>query len=882
MGLATGEKVFSWSSSHKNGWRFELANFGVVAPPTNLGVAHMERDSQGSRLRAFVVVAARAGMLAALGGIAILATVEPASALTRNEIKCRDTVARLARRAAGRSMKIRSSCVRGKLYGRLSVLGVDCLEDPVELGGASTGDGPTDRRLGNFVRQRQVAGARLTDLCDSPNVDKDIDPADVLDPGSTCGGLADWIEVGECVVDLGLAAAKAVIAPMNLEPPATPVLPREKQCYKRVSQQSRQAFFRMSVWRAKCFRADDIALDGGGFYSCAANIAPPGAFNSTLLLKADKRLEEPIETLFIVNRTLCDVSMTSMGFDGTITEHTGGDFAGRLTTDDVFDTLNDVITTEVNSLMAELFPVVSYCGDGSTDAGEACDDGNNTSNDGCDRDCSNSVGACGNGAIDGAFSIEECDDGNNANGDGCSALCDLELCGNGSLNIGWDEQCDGGGESASCDDDCTPAACGDEEINATAGEECDDGVANDSTIPDQCGDGSGIRAACQLPFCGDAVTDTGEECDDAGESIPCDTNCTDATCGDGDLNATRGETCDDDNADDDDSCPSSNSAGDLGATGHCITATCGDGFVCTDTSTCTTGLNGDPEECDTTVESISCDDDCSLPICGDGNLNTFNTAAPATAAGEVCDDGDLVSGDGCDGNCTATACGNGIVTDGGVGIVEVCDDGNATNGDGCDDDTGSGGNCTVSACGNGVVAGGEACDDQGESAACDANCTAVSCGDGDLNVTAAETCDDGGESATCDADCSPAVCGDGNINGTASETCDDSGESATCDFDCTVRVCGDGVTNATALEQCDDAGNSATCDSDCSFQACGDGFINGAAGETCDDSGESAACDSNCTIAVCGDGTLNTTFGEQCDDGDLINGNGCSSTCTVE
>ena len=34
------------------------------------------------------------------------------------------------------------------------------------------------------------------------------------------------------------------------------------------------------------------------------------------------------------------------------------------------------------------------------------------------------------------------------------------------------------------------------------------------------------------------------------------------------------------------------------------------------------------------------------------------------------------------------------------------------------------------------------------------------------------------------------------------------------------------------------------------------------------------------TAAVCGNGILET--GEECDDGNLINGDGCSSTCTIE
>ena len=64
-----------------------------------------------------------------------------------------------------------------------------------------------------------------------------------------------------------------------------------------------------------------------------------------------------------------------------------------------------------------------------------------------------------------------------------------------------------------------------------------------------------------------------------------------------------------------------------------------------------------------------------------------------------------------------------------------------------------------------------------------------------LNTTAGETCDDGGESATCDADCSAASCGDGTTNTTAGEACDDSGQSATCDADCSAATCGDATLN---------------------------------------------------------------------------------------
>ena len=152
------------------------------------------------------------------------------------------------------------------------------------------------------------------------------------------------------------------------------------------------------------------------------------------------------------------------------------------------------------------------------------------------------------------------------------------------------------------------------------------------------------------------------------------------------------------------------------------------------------------------------------------------------------------------------------------------------------------------------------------------------CGDG--TVDPAEDCDDGGESATCNADCSAAACGDGITNATAGEDCDDTGESATCDADCTVATCGDGSLNTMAGEVCDDMGESATCDGDCTPASCGDGTTNVTAGEDCDDMGESATCDPDCTAAACPDGVLNPTAGEECDDGDMNDANECSNACT--
>jgi MYXO-CTERM domain-containing protein len=75
---------------------------------------------------------------------------------------------------------------------------------------------------------------------------------------------------------------------------------------------------------------------------------------------------------------------------------------------------------------------------------------------------------------------------------------------------------------------------------------------------------SGIGSACYLMeetayinYCGDGVprAHSDEECDSAGDSATCDTDCTLAACGDGYVNAEAGEDCDDGNTEGGDDCP---------------------------------------------------------------------------------------------------------------------------------------------------------------------------------------------------------------------------------------------------------------------------------------------------------------------------------------
>ncbi len=162
-------------------------------------------------------------------------------------------------------------------------------------------------------------------------------------------------------------------------------------------------------------------------------------------------------------------------------------------------------------------------------------------------------------------------------------------------------------------------------------------------------------------------------------------------------------------------------------------------------------------------------------------------------------------------------CGDGMI----VGLEE-CDDGNTDDGDGCS------GTCMCeSLCGNGVPEDPcEECDDGGESAICDANCTLAECGDGTFNATAGEECDDGSDNSDTDPDA--------------------------CRTDCMAPLCADGVVDTG--EECDDGLDNSDTEPD--------------------------ACRTNCMSAFCGDGVVDSA--EECDDGNIGAGDGCDDTCQIE
>ena len=171
-------------------------------------------------------------------------------------------------------------------------------------------------------------------------------------------------------------------------------------------------------------------------------------------------------------------------------------------------------------------PRSDLCGNGFRDPGEACDNGEQNAEDGaCRLDCTPAV--CGDGFV---APSEECDEAQaNADDAACTSACTLAVCGDGLVGPGeecdtdpvggvpcgptcvlvgcgngilepeFDEECDDGGESATCDSDCTAARCGDEHTNATAGERCDNDDNSDAT--DDLGvDDSACMANCTIPL----------------------------------------------------------------------------------------------------------------------------------------------------------------------------------------------------------------------------------------------------------------------------------------------------------------------------------------------------------------------------------------------
>ncbi len=107
--------------------------------------------------------------------------------------------------------------------------------------------------------------------------------------------------------------------------------------------------------------------------------------------------------------------------------------------------------------------------------------------------------------------------------------------------------------------------------------------------------------------------------------------------------------------------------------------------------------------------------------------------------------------------------------------------------------------------------------------------------------------------------------------------------TAACDADCSTVECGDGFFNAVA-EQCDDGTDSQLCNGGtCKTSKCGDGYWNPLSGEECDDANlaNGDGCSSLCKLEHCGDGVVTAGL-EGCDDNNRISGDGCDAFCQPE
>lgn len=502
---------------------------------------------------------------------------------------------------------------------------------------------------------------------------------------------------------------------------------------------------------------------------------------------------------------------------------------------------------------------VEVCGNAVKTTSEGCDDGDTTSGDGCSASCAVETGysctgtapsscetTCGDGVKAGA---EACDDGDTSSSDGCSASCEVEsgyscagtapsVCqtGCGDDIVAGTEECDPGaeGETALCNNDCTNVSCGDSKINASAGETCDAGSSNSTTgacspscLKTYCGDGilqspngngqselcePTLSATCQnsctfgqgigttnyTPVaassssasarlappatCGNGVLDLskGEECDQGrfnGLSPLCDRWCRSQFCGDNVVQKQNGEECEPARADD-----GTYTVLQCGQT--CTVPTCNaNGFcgggckwlflpACTqpvppapvlETSSSASSVSSFNDVQNTIATGI---EDVTGPLSGDMQSSSAISIQPliipvpsssstaSSFSSASSSSVPLVSE-------PAAFCGDGILNN-----DEECDRGMSDNelGNGCTP------TCKVSICGNMSLEPGEECDDgkrnsRSQPDSCSTLCLLPRCGDGIVDPAFGELCDTGTNNSAytpgaCRLNCVPAYCGD--------------------------------------------------------------------------------------------------------------------------
>lgn len=293
----------------------------------------------------------------------------------------------------------------------------------------------------------------------------------------------------------------------------------------------------------------------------------------------------------------------------------GGAFKGLL--DELRIYKRALTDAEILALYSAL-PPKDFCGNGLPNTGEQCDDGNVDNADACTNQCKNAV--CGDGVE--RTGIEECDLGSqNSDTGACTVSCTNAFCGDSKIQAGV-ELCDDGNsiDTDSCIA-CVDATCGDGKVRAgVGGEECDLGNAGGVSLNVDTG---ACLSTCQEAECGDGKVRAGvEECEDGNPDATDSCNvCQFTFCGDGIIQLSFGEECDD-----------NNTVGGDGCTEFCVKeAICGNGkietgAVCTATDLITgkcTVYDLVTEECD--PPGATCTAVCkNAPLPSQGGWNWKN------------------------------------------------------------------------------------------------------------------------------------------------------------------------------------------------------------------------------------------------------------------
>src|SRR3989344_4868139 len=418
----------------------------------------------------------------------------------------------------------------------------------------------------------------------------------------------------------------------------------------------------------------------------------------------------------------------------------------------------------------------------------------------------------------------------------------------------------------------------------------------------------------QCSLCGNNVLETGEVCDGtnlAGQScntqgftggtLSCATNClsfntnlcTTNLCGNNVVET--GEVCDGTSL----AGRSCNNQGFTGGTlscsadcqslntNLCATALCGNNVVETGEVCDGTSLAG--QSCAIqgfTDGTLSCAANClsfnnrfcvTNSFCGDGRVSSGE---------EQCDDGNMINGDGCSSGCrqetyNPSMCGDGVAFNFRDNRQEECDGSDLRNLD-----------CTNLGFRGGNLGCSSAC--RYETSNCDSTNRVVSlnqqpsddvyCEDSDGGVTASsrgEIIVSGRSTIVCFLDyCVSSTSllehfcvqeGNGNSGGNANFLiCEGVCENGAC-VSGPRGICGNGLIERS--EQCDDGNtmNEEGCSQGCFIEP---RFMRNEQGWSC--SGQPSLC----VREVCGNGRI--SGGENCDDANTINGDGCSSACTIE